>query len=252
MYTRSQLRARGRAENARPSTGRSAPPGQAQAHSPVLGHRLSRVLIQREGPDDPERAPAGLHGFPPQLNLPLGPFDLSAGTSSASLGVNRGPLGFNLGYEYGGPITAAMRYRGFSGSLGVDPSSGDLSLGASYDQFRLSAGLGNHRANASLSYGSPMAPMLSDVQGHMGEAWGGVRNMAGGLGNLFSDPMGYLDATRGDRSAIGRAISDMTSIGRQGRGASPFSASLSYNYGPWAADPSQMEHRLMLMGQLRY
>jgi hypothetical protein len=92
----------------------------------------SPMPVQREGEEDEFRISA----LPPEVHVPMGPVALDADTGNAQLGYNRGLLGVNAGYEYGGDIFAGGRYGGLSGRLGFNPGDERFTLSGSYGGFR--------------------------------------------------------------------------------------------------------------------
>ena len=121
---------------------------------PTLGGTGAQggAAIQRE---ERSREPS-FKLMPPQLQLPIGPLDLQANTSSTQLGYTNGGFNANLGYNYGDDIFAGMSYGGLSGRLGLDPSSGAFSTQLGYADGGFNANLGynyGHDIFAGMSYG---------------------------------------------------------------------------------------------------
>jgi hypothetical protein len=120
-------------------------------------------LIQSEPkPEESEEPKVDFNALPPEFKASWGQFNFSADTGTAKLGYQPGKLNLGLGYNYGDNIFADAKYKNFSTQFGLNPSSGDFSVGGSYKYNNLNFGA-NYNTNgnfgASLGYGNPLLPM---------------------------------------------------------------------------------------------
>jgi hypothetical protein len=187
----------------------------------------SPMPVQREGEEDEFRISA----LPPEVHVPMGPVALDADTGNAQLGYNRGLLGVNAGYEYGGDIFAGGRYGGLSGRLGFNPGDERFTLSGSYGGFRGSAYAGlDGSAGLSLGYGSSLLPMPADLSRSIYSGEAGMRNMITGLPGIVNDPIGAIGRHGDDISAIGGAGSTLS--GLAGQPSLPFGVGARLSYDP--------------------
>ena len=215
---------------------------------PTLGGTGAQggAAIQRE---ERSREPS-FKLMPPQLQLPIGPLDLQANTSSTQLGYTNGGFNANLGYNYGDDIFAGMSYGDFSGRLGVDPSSGAFSLGGAYDQFQLGANANRSgEFGLNLHYGAPLLN-FDALERTMREGGTGAGNALMALPGGLSDPFGYAGAQGDNIKAAAGAFGTARDLAKRPAGPS-FGLDASLTHRP-ASGMEPADWRAMLMGGLTF
>jgi hypothetical protein len=186
-----------------------------------------------------EDPPFNLSLLPPELRLRLGPLGLNADTSSAGLTLGSDRRQFNAGYEYGGDITAGLRFDGLNAGLGVNPGSGALSLNGSYRDFNFGANadFGAGTGGFRLGYGAPLPPNLADFSATMQRGGEALTNVVPALPGALGNPLGFYNAHSSNISAITSAAS--TAAGLRAPTGPTFGANLTGNFSP-------EEQRIML------
>ena len=154
--------------------------------------------------------PAPFRGslLPPEMRLRLGAFGINADTSAASMQLGSDARGFDLGYHYGGDVTAGLHYDGFKAGLGVNPSSGAMSLDGHYRDFNFGANLDPAARSGGfhLGYGAGLLPDPSAFSSTMMAGGNGLTGAVGALPNGIADPLAYYQAQSANISAVTGAV----------------------------------------------
>lgn len=229
--------------------------------APPLQLKPGQGPLQRE--EDPEKEKKKsdfdyqIKLLPPEAQLSLGAWGLTADTSAANLTYQPGDFAAKFGYKYGGALSAGLDYQGFSGSaafnpgdlssslsgsygpwssqLGWQPENKSLSLGGKYQDFNasLSANYGQPGFGLKLGYGAPLLPMPQALSSSVYSGIGGLHGMAGGLPGAMQDPMGYYDSQKANLDAVKAMGGDLQKLYKaQEKGGLPFGAGLQGGYDP--------------------
>lgn len=205
------------------------------------------TLIQRE-PEDGKQPNVDVDLVPPKVNASLGQFNLTADTGTAKLGYQPGNFGVGLGYNYGGNIFANAKYRDFSTQLGVNPASGNLSLGGSYNQFNFGA---NYNQNGSfgvnLGYGSPLLPMPDPLSKTVMDGEQALRGIGSGLPGAMDNPLDFYRAQSDNITKAKDAGKMLGGIASQQDSKNPFGAGFSLTSDPAAEE--RWKAMLIMQGQ---
>lgn len=172
--------------------------------------------------------------LPPSLQLRLWVLSLDANTSRVRLSRDFGSISAGLNYNYGGALSADISGGGFRGSLGVDPSTADLSLGGSYGGFRASAtgNIGQRSFGLNLGYGSRLLPFPTELSSIFNSGAESLANVAGNISSAPNDPLAWYGLHSDDISTITRAVKTGMRIHDQQTGTQNFGAGLRLSYSP--------------------
>ncbi|MBW4671331.1 MAG: hypothetical protein KME60_28895 [Cyanomargarita calcarea GSE-NOS-MK-12-04C] len=216
---------------------------QAEIQPLPLVQRKLDPLIQRE-PEDDKQPSVDVDLLPPKVKASLGQFNLTADTGTAKLGYQPGNFDVGLGYNYGGNIFADAKYRDFSTQLGVNPASGDLSLGGSYNQFNFGAKYNpNGSFGVNLGYGSPLLPMPDTLSQTVIGAEKGLRGIGYGLPGAMDNPLGFSRAQSGNITKVTDAGKMLGGIASQQDSKSPFGVGFSAT-----SNPAEKEKIKIMLG----
>ncbi|NJR16902.1 MAG: porin family protein [Calothrix sp. CSU_2_0] len=221
---------------------------QAEIQPLPLVQRKLDTLIQRE-PEDDKQPHVDVDLLPPKVKASLGQFNLTADTGTAKLGYQPGNFGVGLGYNYGGNIFADAKSGDFSAQLDVNPASGNLSLGGSYNQFNFGA---NYNQNGSfgvnLGYGIPLLPMPDTLSQTVIGGEKGLRGIGSGLPGAMDNPLDFYRAQSDNITKATDAGKMLGDIASQQDSKSQFGAGFSLTSNPEA----QEQFRAMLLMQGKF
>lgn len=210
----------------------------------LLAHELTHVVQQGAAQeravqrDETETGESGSGTFdfdfellPPELQLRLGGLMLHADTSEAELRFTNNLVRYRLGYSYGGDLYFGAREGGFSSRLGVNPSTGGMSLGLSEGRFRFGTSFNPFSGGFgfNLGYGSPLLPMPGDLSSSVYGGWGGASGILGGLPG-FTDPFSFYRANEENVDAVMGAVRALRPLADPERRS--FGAGLRFTYNP--------------------
>jgi hypothetical protein len=90
----------------------------------------------------------------------------------------------SLAYNYGDNVEASLSVRRFSTTVGVNPSSGDVSLGLVFRGFRFaaSANVTRESTGVSIGYGASLLPFPMELSNTFNSAAIGLQSMAKDIG----------------------------------------------------------------------
>jgi len=157
--------------------------------------------------------------LPPDLQMKLWVLALDANTGKVSIAYKPGTFITSLAYNYGGNVEASLSVsRSFSTTLGVNPSTGNVDLGAVFRGFNFgtSANFTQKSAGLSLSYGAKLLPFPSELSGIFDSAAGGLQSMAGDISAAPNNPLAWYKLHSNDENAIAKAVSTGKDIAKQG------------------------------------
>ena len=123
--------------------------------------------------------------LPPDLQMKLWILALDANTSKVAIAYKSGAFTSSLTYNYGGNVEASVSLRrGFSTSVGVNPSNGQVDLGMVYQGFNFGsyANFTQKAAGLNLSYGTKLLPFPSELSSVFDSAANGLQSMAKDIG----------------------------------------------------------------------
>jgi hypothetical protein len=105
--------------------------------------------------------------LPPKLQMQLWLLALDANTSKVNIAYRPGSFLTSLAYNYGDNVEASLSVRRFSTTVGVNPSSGDVSLGLVFRGFRFgaSANVTREATGVSIGYGASLLPFPMELSG---------------------------------------------------------------------------------------
>ena len=170
--------------------------------------------------------------LPPDLQMKLWILALDANTSKVAIAYKTGVFTTNLTYNYGGNIEAGLSLRrGFSTTVGVNPSTGQVDLGMVYQGFNFGsyANFTQKSAGASLSYGAKLLPFPSELSSVFDSAAGGLQSMAKDIGAAPNNPLAWYKMHSDDVATISKAVSTGQQIAKMPSGPD-FGAGLRLNY----------------------
>ena len=170
--------------------------------------------------------------LPPDLQMKLWVLALDANTSKVAVAYKAGSFTTNLTYNYGGNVEAGLSLRrGFSTTIGVNPSSGQVDLGVVYQGFNFgsSANFTQKAAGLNLSYGAKLLPFPSELSSVFDSAAGGLQSMAKDIGAAPNNPLAWYKLHSDDAATIGKAASTGQQIAKMGSGPD-LGAGLRLNY----------------------
>lgn len=238
-------------------SGKYAPDSATGSH--LLAHELTHVVqqtgssqaaasvpqVQRE---DDENAPKlDWKTLPPEMKLSLQNWSLLANTGSTSLSYQNAPFNASLGYAYGGDLSLSTRYAGLSNTLGVNPKSGALSLGGSYDQLRWGGSINpSGTVGFQVGYGQPLLPMPDELKKGIYGGEAGLRGVLSGLSPFPTDPLQFYQAQKGNISSISGAAGLLSGVASQQDAKTPFGVGLSVTSSP------EERLKIFLSGQYRF
>ncbi|GAA6615173.1 hypothetical protein [Scytonema sp. NUACC26] len=215
---------------------------QAEIQSLPLVQRKLDTLIQREPEDDKSKFDINL--APPKVGVTLDQFKLTADTSTAKLGDQLGNFGVGLGYNYSGNIFADAKYRDFSTQLGINPASGNLSLGGSYNQFNFGANYNlNGGLGVNLGYGSPLLPMPDTLSQTVIDGEKGLRGIGSGLPGAMDNPLDFYRAQSENITKATNAGSMLGDIASQQNSQNNFGVGFSAT-----SNPAEQEKIRIMLG----
>lgn len=212
-----------------------------------LEERKLDKLIQRE-PEDDKKPQIDFNLLPPDMKASWGQFNLAADTGTTKLGYQAENFGVGLGYNYGENIFADAKYREFSTQLGVNPTSGNLSLAGSYNQFNFG---GNFNPNGgfgfNLGYGSPLLPMPYTLGQTMIDGEKGLHGIGSGLPEAIYNPLDFYRAQKDNVSKVTNAGSMLGDIASQQNSKNNFGLGFSATYNP--TDEEKFRAMLTMQGK---
>lgn len=172
--------------------------------------------------------------LPPSLQLRLWVLSLDANTSRVRLSRDFGNISAGFNYNYGGALSADISTGGFRGSLGVDPSNANLSLGGSYGGFNASAtgNIGQRSFGFNLGYGSPLLPFPSQLNSIFSSGAQGLGNVVGDISSAPNNPLAWYGLHSDDISTISTAVKTGMQIHNQQTSSQRFGAGLRLSYSP--------------------
>jgi hypothetical protein len=172
--------------------------------------------------------------LPPDLQMKLWVLGLDANTSKVSIAFKSGTFLTSLAYNYGGNVAASLMVsRGFSTTVGVNPSSGNVDLGVVFRGFNFGtyANFTQKSAGLNLSYGAKLLPFPSELSGIFNSAAGGLQSMARDISAAPNDPLAWYKMHSDDAATISKAVSTGRQIARLGDSSSDrFGAAVRLNY----------------------
>ncbi len=174
--------------------------------------------------------------LPPGLQLRLWVLSLDANTSRVRLSRDFGSISAGLNYNYGGALSTDISTGGFRGSLGVDPSNANLSLGGSFGGFNFGASgnIGQRSFGLNLGYGSSLLPFPSQLSSIFNTGAQSLGNMAGNISAVPDNPLAWYDLHSDDISTITSAVNMGRRIHSQQTSTQNFGAGLRLSYSPEA------------------
>jgi hypothetical protein len=122
--------------------------------------------------------------LPPKLQMQLWLLALDANTSKVNIAYRPGSFLTSLAYNYGDNVEASLSVRRFSTTVGVNPSSGDVSLGLVFRGFRFaaSANVTRESTGVSIGYGASLLPFPMELSSTFNSAAIGLQSMAKDIG----------------------------------------------------------------------
>ena len=205
---------------------------------PSIQFKASKGPIQREENEGAEQEGSStdidFSLLPPSVRFTFWRMMIQADTSSAGVSYSQGDLTAGLGYQYSGNIVGNFQFGDFRSNIGVNPTSGALSLGGSYGGFSLSgsADVGGSSYSLGLSYGAPMMPSYSSLSDSIYGAEAGIRGIGAGLPTAMDDPMGFYDSQSDNIDAVMQAYSLLNRVQSQQATGIQFGAGLRLSYNP--------------------
>lgn len=172
--------------------------------------------------------------LPPDLQMKLWVLALDANTSKVSIAYKPGTFTTSLAYNYGGNAQASLSFpRGFSTTLGVNPSNGNVDLGVVFRGFNFgtNANFIQKSAGVNLSYGAKLLPFPSELADIFDSGAGGLQSMAKDISAAPNNPLSWYKLHSDDASAIGKAVTTGQQIAKLGDSSTDrFGAGLRLNY----------------------
>jgi len=172
--------------------------------------------------------------LPPDLQMKLWVLALDANTGKVSIAYKPGTFTTSLVYNYGGNVEASLMVRrGFSTTLGVNPSNGNVDLGVVFQGFNFgtSANFTQKQAGLSLSYGAKLLPFPSELSGIFDSAAGGLQSMADDISAAPNNPLAWYKLHSNDANTIAKAVSTGQQIAKLGDSSTDrVGAGLRLNY----------------------
>jgi len=171
--------------------------------------------------------------LPPDLQMKLWVLALDANTGQVAISYKPGTFVTSLAYNYGGNIQASLKIkRDFSLSAGVNPSTGQVDLGAVFRGFNFGsyANFTQKSAGLSLSYGAKLLPFPSELSSTFDAAASGLRSMAGDISSAPNNPLAWYKLHSEDATAISKGVSAVQDIAKSGSSPDKFGAGLRLNY----------------------
>lgn len=171
--------------------------------------------------------------LPPDLQMKLWVLALDANTSKVAIAYRNSAFTSSLVYNYGGNVEAAVSLRrGFSTTVGVNPSSGQVDLGVVFQGFNFGsyANFTQKAAGLNLSYGAKLLPFPSELSSVFDSAAGGLQSMARDIGAAPNNPLAWYKMHSDDAATISRAVSTGQQIAKVGSSSDTVGIGLRLNY----------------------
>jgi len=171
--------------------------------------------------------------LPPDLQMKLWVLALDANTSKVAIAFRPGAFTTSLTYNYGGNVQAAVSLRrGFSTTVGVNPSSGQVDLGLVYQGFNFgtSANFTQRAFGANLSYGAKLLPFPSELSSVFDSAANGLQSMAKDIGAAPNNPLAWYKIHSDDAATISKAVSTVQQIAQTASSADKVGFGLRLSY----------------------
>jgi len=170
--------------------------------------------------------------LPPDLQMKLWVLALDANSSKVSLAYSTGTFVSNLSYNYGGNVQASLGIRRpFTGTVGVNPSTGQVDLGMVFQGFNFgaSANFRQKSGGLSLSYGAKLLPFPAELSDVFDNAASGLQSMADDISAAPNNPLAWYRLHSDDATAISKAVSTVQDIAKSDKGDA-LGAGLRLNY----------------------
>lgn len=171
--------------------------------------------------------------LPPELQMKLWVLALDANTSKVAIAYRPGSFTTSLTYNYGGNVEAGLSTRrGFSSTLGVNPSNGDVNLSMVYRGFRFgsSASYTKQTAGLQLGYGLALLPYPSELAGIFESGASGLQSMARDISAAPNNPLAWYKMKSNDASTIAKAVSTGQQIAKIADTSDRVGVGLRVNY----------------------
>lgn len=171
--------------------------------------------------------------LPPDLQMKLWVLALDANSSKVAIAYRNGAFTSNLTYNYGGNVEAGVSLRrGFSTTVGVNPSTGQVDLGVVYQGFNFGsyANFTQKAAGLNLSYGAKLLPFPSELASVFDSAAGGLQSMAKDIGAAPNNPLAWYKMHSDDAATISRAVSTGQQIAKMGSATDTAGVGLRLTY----------------------
>jgi len=173
-----------------------------------------------------------LKALPPDLQMKLWVLALDANTSKVAIAYKPGTFMSSLSYNYGGNVQASLGIRRvFTGTVGVNPSTGQVDLGMVFQGFNFGANANfvQKSSGLSLSYGAKLLPFPSELSTVFDDGASGLRSMADDISAAPNNPLAWYKMHSNDATAISNAVSAVQDIAKSGKGDA-VGAGLRVNY----------------------